>query len=182
MGRASSAFKCFVTLTQTPQIGLVIREPNGSSHDLEAIRQQLTSAVCTPILHIKTPTAMRWLHHHPNWGIHLSASDDAVAMRPLVKGLLGQSTHNLAEVQRAFEAGVDYVTLSPVFVPRSKPNDTRERIDLQTLLQANQFGPTLALGGLTAERYHDLRRAGVWGGAVLGDLFIDETPIADYLS
>ena len=181
LGPSRPTFERFVELTKTPDIGLIIREPDGTPRDLEVIRHHLATAQCTPVLHMKTPKALQWIEHEPDWGLHLASNDDPGAVRHRVKGILGQSTHNLDDVRRAFDLGVDYVTLSPAYRSRSKVNDNRPLVSQNVLLQANRLGPTLALGGLTPSRYHALRQVGVWGGAVLGDVFIDQTPITAYL-
>jgi thiamine monophosphate synthase len=164
-------------LSDDPRLALIIREPDRS---VETLLTGLHRAGAQIILHLKTPGAMTWIDRRPHWGLHISADQDLSLWRPKLTGPLGQSTHSLAEAQNAFENGADYITLSPLFRPRSKPDDTRALIPRHTLTKANQLGPTFALGGLNAERFVALRQQGIYGGAVLGDVFIDPHPIEAY--
>lgn len=83
-------------------------------------------------------------------GLHLPGGEDVAAWRAHV-GLLGVSTHSLAEALAAQEAGADYVLLSPVFRPTSKPSDTRPTLGLEGLARAQAALdiPVYALGGIT---------------------------------
>ena len=180
LGRRIGLAEQIVSLSKQPQIGLIIREPDATASTLQSLMKKLEKTACVPIMHLKTPGALTWVKHNPSWGLHLGATVDACAIRPHVHGLLGQSTHSLDEVKQAFDNQVDYVTLSPVYPPRSKPNDNRPLISLEILREATQYGPVIALGGLNADRYRQLRSASIWGGAVLGDVFTDHTPISTY--
>jgi thiamine-phosphate pyrophosphorylase len=62
--------------------------------------------------------------------------------------MLSAAAHNQAELARV--AGADWVLLSPVFRPFSKPTDTRPTLGPEgyTRLRARATCPTLALGGI----------------------------------
>jgi len=91
--------------------------------------------------------------------------------------LIGKSCHSATAVQAAAEAGVDYVTLSPVFVSRSKPGYGPalglER--LGTVCQSSPV-PVIALGGLDAGNAAACRDAGAAGLAVMGDVMRASDP------
>jgi len=79
--------------------------------------------------------------------------------------LIGQSCHSRAEMLAAAAAGVDYVTMGPVFASASKPGYEPAR-DLATAITAIPV-PVLALGGITLDRLPSLP-AGFGGIAIMG--------------
>lgn len=93
--------------------------------------------------------------------------------------LLGYSAHSAAEAEEALKAGADYVTLSPIFPSRSKP-DLEPRGPELLRDAAKRIPPEriLALGGLTAERLHQIRETGVGGAAVMGVMMQAPDPAA----
>ena len=107
-------------------------------------------------------------------GLHLPGVSDVAAVRERFTGLLGYSAHSEEDVLYAQAARVDYVTLSPIFRPTSKPEDDRALLGPERAM-AVQRGvrvKVFALGGVTPERFARLRRGGVFGCAVLGGLFL----------
>lgn len=88
------------------------------------------------------------------------------------RALLGASRH----AQDALDAGalrdLDYVTLSPVFKPSSKPGDDRATLGCAGLARhaASAARPLVALGGISAHAAPDVLRSGAAAIAVLGDV------------
>jgi thiamine-phosphate pyrophosphorylase len=109
-------------------------------------------------------------------GLHLPARTDAAPLRPMIKGWLGQSCHDPLELATSRAAGCDYVTLSPVFQPISKPADTRRCLGTEGLAQLCVYTdiPVLALGGITPERVPACISAGAYGVASMGGIFAPE--------
>lgn len=103
-------------------------------------------------------------------GVHLPANASAAAWRPRVPGLLGQSVHSLDEALDAAAAGADYVLLSPVFTPGSKPGDIRRTLGLDGLraVCAAISVPVVALGGVRNKNAAACVAAGAWGWARMG--------------
>ena len=100
-------------------------------------------------------------------GLHLPARGSAAEARHMLGpgALIGQSCHDRAEISAAAAAGIDYVTMGPVFATASKPGygpaeNLGEAISGFSL-------PIRALGGITADRLHRLP-AGFGGVAVMG--------------
>ena len=106
-------------------------------------------------------------------GVHLPAAglpasevrrlwaERAAGRRPVI----GRSTHTTEEVEAARDEGVDYVTFGPVY-----PTPSKARYGpppgLAGLRRACAVGiPVLALGGVTAQRLAEVRRAGARGAA-----------------
>lgn len=99
-------------------------------------------------------------------GVHLS-SQKLMQLQTKPEGLLcGASCHNLSELSRAADLGLDYVMLSPV-------QATLSHLDAQPLGWAafNQFIsgyslPVFALGGMQMEDLHTARQNGAHGIAM----------------
>jgi thiamine-phosphate pyrophosphorylase len=115
-------------------------------------------------------------------GVHLGAAGLPVApAKAMCRGTLrvGASTHSLAELRAAAEAGADYATFGPVFATISKASygppvgvpALREAVRASTI-------PVLALGGITASRAQELRGTGVAGVAAIGAILQDPDPPA----
>ena len=84
--------------------------------------------------------------------------------------LFGRSCHASDSPDRPSLLEWDYLTLSPIFRPTSKPNDSRKTIGLMEAARWNQQCaiPTFALGGVMPHHYPQCMQAGFWGIAVMG--------------
>lgn len=104
-------------------------------------------------------------------GLHLPRDGDVVAARGRLPpgALLGQSAHDLAAAKRAAAGGVDYVTVSPIYPSPSKPGygPVLGTAGLRSIAERVSL-PVIALGGVTAGKAADCRRAGAAGVAVMG--------------
>jgi thiamine-phosphate pyrophosphorylase len=105
-------------------------------------------------------------------GVHLPADGvPAAALRARFAAdrsdgglLIGRSTHSLAEVERARDEGVDYVTFGPVWETPGKGAPA----GIAGLADAAAAGvPVFALGGVTLERFGELAAAGAAGVAAI---------------
>lgn len=105
-------------------------------------------------------------------GVHLDSASDVAKARAALgpERLLGASRHADHALDAESTAGLDYVTLSPVFAPTSKPGDARSPLGLHGLSAALEDAavPVLGLGGLDALQAQAVLRAGAAGVAVLG--------------
>jgi thiamine-phosphate pyrophosphorylase len=98
---------------------------------------------------------------------------------------VGVSAHNLEEAQRAAAERADYITLSPIFTPVSKPGHGPP-LGLEALQQVARAVPipVIALGGITPVNARSCLEAGAAGVAVLGGLMEAPHPhavVAAYL-
>lgn len=107
-------------------------------------------------------------------GVHLrSDSLPPLPVRQLIgpRRLIGVSTHSVEDVRRANQGGADYVVFGPIFETPSK-RSFGSPLGLHLLADVCRRSsiPVLAIGGITRERVHDVRRAGAHGVAVIGAL------------
>jgi thiamine-phosphate pyrophosphorylase len=113
-------------------------------------------------------------------GVHLPAgSCPAAARARLPGGLIGASAHSAEEAAELLRGGVDYVTLSPVFITTSKPGyGPALGLDRLASIVAQVSGPVVALGGITAENAASCLSAGAQGVAVMGEIMRARDPRA----
>lgn len=113
-------------------------------------------------------------------GAHVDAHTNvADARRVLPTGaLLGASRHAGEPLDDAAVAPLDYVTLSPIFAPSSKPNDARATLGLDGLRDAvsTSARPIVALGGIDDTRIAACMRAGASAVAVIGTVISAHDP------
>lgn len=113
-------------------------------------------------------------------GIHLPSHNPPIALARNILGeraLIGVSTHSLAEVSAAEQAGADFVTFGPVYATASKAG-LGEPTGLAPLGEAcRQAGiPVFALGGVTPERVTELRGADCTHYACIGAILNASRP------
>jgi thiamine-phosphate pyrophosphorylase len=104
-------------------------------------------------------------------GVHLRANSLPIAVaRKLLGGqrVIGISTHSVEEVVRAEAEGADYVVLGPIYETPSKtvygaPLGVRALEDACRRVRV----PVVGIGGVTAARVEEIRRAGAFGVAVV---------------
>jgi thiamine-phosphate pyrophosphorylase len=97
-------------------------------------------------------------------GVHLGQTDLPIEeARRLAPDLwIGVSTHNLAQVRAACEAGADYLGFGPVFATTTKENpDPVQGLEALRAAVAEAAGrPVVAIGGITASQVADIYRTG----------------------
>jgi thiamine-phosphate pyrophosphorylase len=79
-------------------------------------------------------------------------------------GLRSFAVHSLRELRTAERAGADLVFLSPVFATRSHPNGQQLGPLRFARLARRSSVPVIALGGMNAVNYRELRGAYGWAG------------------
>lgn len=152
---------------------LILREPHLSKPAYVELARRISPLFRSGlILHASHPDATD-VAESSGWGLHLPSGSDIGACRVRVRGLLGVSCHDGAELRAAEDAGADYATISPVFPPLSKPNDVRGALGIDGLRSAIDgiHMPVFALGGLTAESAASLVHTDIHGIASMGHLF-----------
>ncbi|MCC8119176.1 MAG: thiamine phosphate synthase [Bacteroidales bacterium] len=90
---------------------------------------------------------------------------------PVVKGkgawhpTVSKSCHKAEELREASQ--FEYVTLSPIYPSISKPG-YRGNFNIEKLADELAGRRVIALGGVTPDKFHELRKAGFAGAALLG--------------
>ncbi len=100
----------------------------------------------------------------PDEGVHLSSSHlMTLRERPETSGLVAASCHNLPELLRAEQLGLDFVVLSPVKKTKSHPE--AEALGWQTFEEwiACVNIPVFALGGMVVQDYEQAINFGAQG-------------------
>ncbi len=146
---------------------LVIREPALDAHALDGLVLAAWASIPDVAVHDRHPRA-----RHYGGPIHLPAAGEP-GRHPAP---WSRSCHTAEEVDRALAQGASWVTLSPVWPPRSKPADRRPVLGPDRFLALAAGRPVAALGGIDADRAALLARGGAWGVAVCGALFDAATP------
>ncbi len=112
-------------------------------------------------------------------GVHLPSGADGVAAREMLgaQALVGLSVHGVQEAQAVPAQAVDYITISPVFLTRSKPGyGPALGLDGLARCVAASALPVVALAGITGESVAPCLRAGAAGVAVMGDVMRASMP------
>lgn len=112
-------------------------------------------------------------------GVHLGQRSLPVdaARRALGRGLVGVSTHTLAEARAAERAGADYVFYGPIHDTPSKRGRLAPRGPRGLRRVAAALGiPVVAIGGIDPDRAAALGRAGAAGVAAIRGLVAARRP------
>lgn len=104
-------------------------------------------------------------------GVHLRSNSLPVPVARQMLGaqrLLGISVHAVEEAVQAESQGVDYIVLGPIYETPSKQM-FGPPLGLHTLEKACKLVrvPIIGIGGVTAARAREMRRAGAFGAAVI---------------
>ena len=115
-------------------------------------------------------------------GVHLGQDDlpPEVARRILGNdAIIGYSTHNLDQAQRALSLPIDYLAIGPIFATTSK-TDSEPVVGLNGLRAvartANRL-PIVAIGGITFENARAVIEAGATSVAVISALLAEKDSI-----
>jgi len=97
-------------------------------------------------------------------GVHLGQTDLPVAEARRISGELwiGVSTHDLAQVRAACDAGADYLGFGPVFTTTTKrdPDPVQGIEGLRAAVAVAVGRPVVAIGGIRADTVADIYAAG----------------------
>jgi thiamine-phosphate pyrophosphorylase len=99
-------------------------------------------------------------------GVHLPEGEPPVE-RPRSSFHIGRSVHSLKAARRAEAEGADYLIAGPVYETHSHPGREPAGLALIEEVTRSVRTPTLAIGGVTAERVEEVVRAGASGIAVI---------------
>ncbi len=115
-------------------------------------------------------------------GVHLGQDDlPAAKARELLgnAAIIGLSTHDIEQASRALAEPVDYIAIGPIFDTTTKQNPEKMvGLDgLESVRQALDGFPLVAIGGITGLNVGSVLNAGADAAAMIGDLFADPAAI-----
>lgn len=113
-------------------------------------------------------------------GVHVGQEDlDVEQSRGIVgrEKLVGVSTHNLEQFERAASSSADYIAVGPVFATSSKTNpDPVVGLDFLRSVRALTGKPIVAIGGITLDRAAAAIGAGADSVAVISGILNTPDP------
>ena len=113
-------------------------------------------------------------------GVHVGQDDlDAEQARRVIgpDKLVGVSTHNLEQFERAAAGSADYIAVGPVFNTSTKANpDPVVGLDLLRSVRRLTDKPIVAIGGITLERAASAIEAGADSVAVISGILSASDP------
>ena len=152
---------------------LVLRAKSLSKNDYFGLAQQIAT-LC------QQRQASLLLHHHLEllecvptaMGVHLPFSIASTVTKSAIKNkYLVISAHNAEELEKAWQWGADFVTLSPVQQTLSHPEQMAMGwSNFQALVQQAKL-PVYALGGMTQQNITQAQQMGAQGVAGIRGLF-----------
>ncbi len=113
-------------------------------------------------------------------GVHVGQDDLDVEQARQVVGrdkLIGVSTHNLEQFERAAASSADYIAVGPIFDTSSKTNpDPVVGLDFLRKVRPRTAKPIVAIGGITLERAAAVIEAGADSVAVISGILSAPDP------
>jgi|SRR5208282_5785351 len=114
-------------------------------------------------------------------GVHVGQEDLDVEQARGILGadkLVGVSTHNLEQFERAAASSADYIAVGPVFSTSSKANpDPVVGLDFLRKVRGLTNKPIVAIGGITLERAAPVIEAGADSAAVISGILRAPDPV-----
>ncbi|QGQ44938.1 thiamine phosphate synthase [Metabacillus sediminilitoris] len=113
-------------------------------------------------------------------GVHIGQDDESAEMvrRKIGNKILGVSTHNLEEVEKAIAEGADYVGIGPIYSTTTK-EDAKSAQGTTLIAEVRSKGieiPIVGIGGITSENASPIIKSGADGIAVITDISLANDP------
>jgi len=112
-------------------------------------------------------------------GVHLGQQDVPIALARQLLGqqrLIGRSTTNPDEMQRAIAEGADYIGVGPVYDTPTKPGKVAAGFDYVQYAAKNATIPWFAIGGIDPSNINDVLAAGAERVAIVRAIMQAEQP------
>ncbi len=118
-------------------------------------------------------------------GVHLGQTDLPIAVARRLLGsqrIIGRSTTNPDEMERAISEGADYIGVGPVYSTPTKPDKPAAGLDYVRHAAAHAAVPWFAIGGINTDNLAEVLQAGAERVAVVRAIMEAENPtlIAQY--
>lgn len=113
-------------------------------------------------------------------GVHLGQQDAPIAVARALLGpgrIIGRSTHNAGEMERAIAEGADYIGVGPVYETPTKPGRLAVGLDYVRHAARNCPIPWYAIGSIDLETLGDVIQAGARRVAVVRAIMQAEDPL-----
>ena len=114
-------------------------------------------------------------------GVHLGQTDMPVETARQLLGphrLIGQSTTNWEEMQRALQTSADYIGVGPVYATPTKPGKAAAGLEYVRLAVEKSTVPWFAIGGINAKTLPEVVKAGATQVSVVRSLMLTDDPTA----
>ncbi len=120
-------------------------------------------------------------------GVHLGQTDLPIVVARQLLGsqrIVGRSTTNPDEMQRAIAEGADYIGVGPVYSTPTKPDKAAAGLDYVRYAAEHATVPWYAIGGINTENLSDVLQAGAERVAIVRAIIEAENPtlIAQYFA
>jgi len=117
-------------------------------------------------------------------GVHLGQDDlPPEKARKILgeKAIIGFSTHNLDQAEKAVKLPIDYLAIGPIFDTKTKenPDKTVGIENIKKVREAIGDFPLVAIGGITLENFRDVLSEGADSVAVVSDLLFNANKITE---
>jgi len=112
-------------------------------------------------------------------GVHLGQQDISIALARQLLGpqrLIGRSTTNPEEMQRAIAEGADYIGVGPVYETPTKPDKPAAGLDYVRHAARHATLPWFAIGGIDVNNCNEVLSAGAQRIAVVRSIMQAEEP------
>ena len=112
-------------------------------------------------------------------GVHLGQQDLPIATARQLLGshyIIGRSTTNPQEMQRAIAEGADYIGVGPVYATPTKPGKAPAGLEYVRHAAAHAKVPWFAIGGIDTNNLHEVLDAGAERVAVVRAIMSAEQP------
>lgn len=158
-----------VLAVATPAIQL--RERDLSAGELIALAREVQAVTASPGSQLLINDRIDVALALEGVGVHLRSNSLPLSVARQLLGaqrLLGISVHAVEEAVRAESQGADYIVLGPIYETPSKQM-FGPPLGIHTLEKACSLVriPIIGIGGVTATRAREMRRAGAFGAAVI---------------
>ena len=119
-------------------------------------------------------------------GVHLGQQDIPIELARQILGsqrLIGRSTTNAEEMQRAIAEGADYIGVGPVYETPTKAGKTAAGLDYVSYAAQHSPLPWFAIGGIDPKNINDVLAAGAERVAIVRAIMQAEQPtlVTQYL-
>jgi thiamine-phosphate pyrophosphorylase len=112
-------------------------------------------------------------------GVHLGQQDMPIALARQLLGpqkIIGRSTTNPQEMQRAIAEGADYIGVGPVYETPTKADKAAAGLDYVQYAAKNASIPWFAIGGIDPNNINDVLNAGAERVAIVRAIMQSEQP------